>query len=198
MTYVIFTLAVIVVNVLPAFAPPTWTLIVFFLNYYHLNIFLVVILAVFAAASGRYLLYFYVKKFARAIFNEWEQDNLAYLGDRIGKKAWSNFVFVFFYAITPLSTTALFVAAAVANIRKSVLFAGFICGRIVSYSFLAFTSTLVVKELDEIIQGSFTWQAVLTSIAGLGILLFLTFLDWRELLEHKKCRLNFKIWRWYR
>lgn len=196
MTYLIFAAAIVAVNLLPAFAPPTWTLIVFFLNYYHLNIFLVILIAVFSAALGRFFLYTYIQKFSHIVFNDWEKENLEYLGKRLGSNLKTNFVFIFIYSITPLSTTALFVASAMAKINRLILMAGFICGRLISYSFLAFTSQIIVKEVDELTKGIFSWQSIVATLLGLGALLFFSFLDWREVLENKKFKLNFRIWRW--
>jgi membrane protein YqaA with SNARE-associated domain len=197
MIYLFFALAVILVNLIPVFAPPTWTLIVFFLNYYNLNIFAVIIIAVFAATIGRFFLYNYVQKLSNILFNEWEEKNLEYLGEKIGKTPKSNFIFTFLYSITPLSTSALFVAASIARVNRFILILGFFCGRLVSYSFLAFSSKLVVDSLSELSINPFSWQAIVTTIIGLLLLLFFAFIDWRKLLEDKKLSLNFKIWRWY-
>jgi hypothetical protein len=65
-----------------------------------------------------------------------------------------------------------------------------------SYTVLAFSSQLVISSLSEIMKNPFSWQAILSSLLGLAILLLFTFIDWRELLENKKLKLNFRIWTW--
>jgi len=127
MLYIILFIIVIIVNILPAFAPPTWTLIVFFLNYFGLNIYLVIFLAVIAATTGRFFLFSYSGWLARQVFNKWEQENLKLLGKKLGVTPLRNFLVIFIYSITPLSTTAHFVAAGLVKIKKTVILSGFAC-----------------------------------------------------------------------
>jgi membrane protein YqaA with SNARE-associated domain len=196
MIYIILAISVIIVNSLPAFAPPTWTLIVFFLNYFNLNIFAVVIISVIAATMGRLFLYSYIQTFSKFVFNKWEEKNLEYLGKKIGKNKKTNLLFIFLYSITPLSTTALFVASSIARVNIFILGLGFFLGRLVSYSFLAGTSLLIVNSLSEVIKNPLSFESIFLTILGFLILLIITFIDWKELLEKRKFVLNFKIWKW--
>jgi membrane protein YqaA with SNARE-associated domain len=196
MIYIILAISVIIVNSLPAFAPPTWTLIVFFLNYYNLNIFAVVVISVIAATMGRLFLYSYIQTFSKFVFNKWEEKNLEYLGKKIGKNKKTSLLFIFLYSITPLSTTALFVASSIARVNIFILGLGFFLGRLVSYSFLAGTSLLIVNSLSEVIKNPLSFESIFLTILGFLILLIITFIDWKELLEKRKFVLNFKIWKW--
>ena len=54
--YVVVTLVVFFINVLPAFAPPTWIVLVLFKLNWHLHPAALVVLGAVAAASGRYCL----------------------------------------------------------------------------------------------------------------------------------------------
>ncbi len=157
---------------------------------------MVIIIAVIGASIGRYFLYSYVRKFSEIIFNEWEESNLKYLGDRIGSTPKRNFIFTFIYSITPLSTTALFVAASIARVNRKILILGFMFGRLISYTFLAFSSQIVVSGISELKLNPFSWQALISTMIGLGLLLLFAFIDWKELLENKKLKLNFQVWRW--
>jgi membrane protein YqaA with SNARE-associated domain len=198
MLYLIFFLVVIFVNILPAFAPPTWTFIVFFLNYFDLNIYLVIIIAVIAATIGRYILYSYSEWLAGKVFNDWGKENLKFLGESLGKTPKRNFLFVLIYSMTPLSTTALFVAGGLAKVNRVIILTGFALGRMVSYSFLAFTSKVLIDNFGDIFKGSTSIEKIITSALGLIVLLFFIFLDWKELVQNHKIKVNFKVWRWDR
>ena len=198
MVYLIFFLTVIFVNLLPAFAPPTWTMIVFFLNYFHLNIYLVILIAVIAATIGRYILFTYSEWLAGKVFNKWGQDNLKFLGESIGKTPRVNFTFILIYSMTPLSTTALFVAGGLARINKYIILSGFALGRCVSYTVLAVTSQYLIQNFGDIYKGSLSAEKVITTALGFIILLVFIFLDWKELVQNRRIKLNLKVWKWDR
>ena len=44
-------------------------------------------------------------------------------------------------------------------------------------------------------HGHVSWQIGLTATAGLRLISCVLFIDWRQLLGHKKFRLNFRIWK---
>jgi membrane protein YqaA with SNARE-associated domain len=196
MIYLTLLLLVILVNVLPAFAPPTWSLLVFFLVRYNLSITTIVAIGVLGATLGRFLLSCYINWFSQQVFNKKQEANLRYLGKRIGKTPKSNIIFTFIYALTPLSSTALFVAAGIARVRIQYVLLGFFFGRVISYTLLALSTEALVVNVNELFKGVITWQSVLSSLLGLAILLLFIFIDWKELLEKKKIKLNFNIWRW--
>jgi hypothetical protein len=47
----------------------------------------------------------------------------------------------------------------------------------------------------DLIHGHVSWQAALTAAVGLLLISGVLFIDWRQLLGHKKLRLNFQIWK---
>lgn len=53
----------------------------------------------------------------------------------------------------------------------------------------------VVQNSRSIFEGLLTWQSILTILPGLLIIAGPLFIDWRVLLEEKKFRLNFHIWK---
>lgn len=176
--------------------PPTWTVLVFFLTAYDLNIAAIVALGVIGATTGRFILSKYIHWASCKIFNKKQNENLGYLGNRIGKTPLSNFLFTFVYSLTPLSTTALFVAAGIARIRMSVVLAGFFAGRVISYTVLALSTRAIAVNIQDLTHGIFSWKSITSSLLGLIVLMAFIFIDWEELLDKKKLKLNFKIWKW--
>jgi membrane protein DedA with SNARE-associated domain len=187
---------VIFVNCLPAFAPPTWTLLVFFLTAYDLNLAAIVLCGVLGATIGRYILSHYSLWLSDKIFNKRKHENLNYLGNRISGTPIHTFLVVFLYSLTPLSTTALFVAVGVAKVSLKIAIPAFSLGRLISYSVLAVSTKAIAVNIGDLTNGIFTWESVVSSLAGLTVLLLFIFVDWQELFEHKKLKLNFQIWKW--
>jgi membrane protein YqaA with SNARE-associated domain len=194
--YVILFLLIIAVNCMPALVPPTWIVLTSFVAAFHLEVWLVVIIAVTGASIGRFILAHYIEWFSHIIFNKKQHENLHYLGDRIGKTPKSNFWFVFFYSLTPLSTTALFVAVGIAKINLKIVIPAFAIGRTISYTILLLSSTAITKNVSNLFQGVFSIKGLISTLVALITVLILIFIDWHKLLEHKKLRLNFRIWKW--
>lgn len=196
MEYLLLLLTVLVVNVLPAFAPPTWTVLVFFFVKYNMYVPSVVMIGVIAATIGRAILSEYIKWFSVKIFNDKEINNLKFLGEKIGHTPAVNITFSFLYSLTPLSTTALFVAAGVAHVKTSYVLTGFFLGRLVSYTVLVLSTSLIANNIEGLFEGRITWENALSALSGLSVFFFFIFIDWRQLLENKKVRFVFRIWKW--
>ena len=60
---------------------------------------------------------------------------------------------------------------------------------------MVFTGTVTAEKATDLMQGKVSWHTAL--MAGVGLLLIsgVLFIDWRQLLEYKKLRLNFAIWK---
>src|SRR4051794_10213662 len=114
--YVGVFLASLLVDSIPVFAPPAWTLIVLFVVKYELNGWLAVGLGATASTIGRYCLSVFMPKISGGIFDHRENDNIASLGKKLSGRFWPAFAFVFAYSLTPLSTPALFTAAGAARV----------------------------------------------------------------------------------
>lgn len=196
MVYLILFLVVILVNSIPFFAPPTWGVLVLFFVRYKLEITLVVLFGVFAATLGRYILSYYINKFADLIFNKKAEENLGYLGEKLGKTQEQNFIFTFLYSLTPLSTNALFIAVSMAKLKIKPVIAGFFCGRLVSYTVLILTTGVVAKNISDLLSGVLSIKNIIATFVGLIVLLGFIFIDWKTLFIYKHLRLDFKVWRW--
>ena len=192
--YLLVFLAALAVDTIPVFAPPAWILLVVLVVKFHLNPWLAVVIGVIGSTIGRYILTRYIPKISSRLVNRQEDANLRYIGRSIGKAKWSSSVFVFLYTITPLSTTALFTAVAMARIRRPFhILIPFFFGRLVTDGVLVFSGKYASANLSDLLHGEANWKGIVTLIAGLVIISIFLFVDWRRLLEHKKLRFRFKI-----
>lgn len=191
--YVLVFFAALAVDTIPIFAPPAWIVLVVLLVKFKLNPWLTVAIGVTGSTIGRYILTRYIPRISSSLVNRREDANLRYIGSKIGKAKWSSAIFVFLYTLTPLSTTALFTAVAMARIRPWHILLPFFLGRLITDGVLVFSGKYASANLSDLLHGEANWKTVLTLIAGLIVISAFLFVDWRQLLEHKKLRFRFKI-----
>ncbi len=192
--YLLVFFAALAVDTIPIFAPPAWILLIILLVKFKLNPWLTVVIGVTGSTIGRYILTRYIPKISSRLVNRQEDTNLRYIGHRIGKAKWSSSVFVFLYTLTPLSTTALFTAVAMARIKRPFhILVPFFLGRLITDGVLVFSGKYASANLGELIHGQTNWKTLVTLAAGLIVISIFLFIDWRQLLERKQVRFRFKI-----
>jgi membrane protein YqaA with SNARE-associated domain len=192
--YLLVFFAALAVDTIPIFAPPAWILLVALLVKFQLNPWLTVIIGVIGSTIGRYILTRYIPRVSSRLVNRQEDANLRYIGHKIGRAKWSASVFVFLYTLTPLSTTALFTAVAMARTRRPFhILVPFFLGRLITDGALVFGGKYASTNLSGLLHGEANWKTLVTVIAGLSVIAIFLFIDWRQLLDHKKLRFRFKI-----
>jgi hypothetical protein len=191
--YFLVFFAALAVDTIPVFAPPAWILLVVLLVKFKLNPWLTVVIGVTGSTIGRYILTRYIPKLSSSIVNRQEDANLRYIGGKIGKAKWSSAVFVFLYTLTPLSTTALFTAVAMARIKPWHILIPFFLGRLITDGVLVFSGKYASANLSGLLHGQANWKTLITLVVGLLVIAVFLFVDWRQLLEHQKLRFRFKI-----
>lgn len=191
--YLLAFFSALAVDTIPIFAPPAWILLVILLVKFHLNPWATVLIGVTGSTIGRYVLTRYIPKVSSSIVNRREDANLRYIGSKLGRAKWSSALFVFFYTLTPLSTTALFTAVAIARIRPWQILPPFFLGRLINDGLLVFSGKYASTNVSELLHGQASWKTFSTLAAGLLVIGAFVFVDWRSLLEHRKLRFRFKI-----
>jgi len=193
--YLVVFLSALTVDSIPLIAPPAWTVAVFLLVKFHLNPWSVVPLCVSGSTIGRYLTSLYMPRFAGLFIKRHKTDELEFLGKKLSQNLWQSWLFVFIYSVTPLSTTALFTAAGVAKVKPSHTVPPFFCGKFVSDAVMIFTGLYAAANFKDLVHGSYSPKAIVTLVVGGVVIGGFLFLDWRALLQKKKFRFNFRIWK---
>lgn len=191
--YLVVFLAAVAVDAIPVFAPPAWTIFVILVLTFRLNPWVAVIIGVTGSTLGRYILSLYIPKVSSNVINRRENQNLRYIGDKLGQRAWIASVFVLLYTLTPLSTTALFTAAGMAGVNSWYILPPFFCGRLITDGALVYTGKYAARNLSDVIRGEFSWQSIVLLLAGLATIAVVLFIDWRQLLEKHHLKLRFNI-----
>lgn len=183
------------VDLIPIFAPPAWTVMVFLLLKFDLNPWIVLVIGVLGSTLGRYIFSLYIPKVSNKLIKPSKQEDLKFVGDKLEGKLWAAWTFVFLYALTPLSTTALFTAAGIAETSPARTLPPFFFGKLVSNGIMIATGSYLASSAGSLKESLLSPKSIIMLVLGVVVLGGLLFLDWRELLEHKKLKFKFKIWK---
>lgn len=184
--YLILFAIVLGVNLLPAFGPPTWSIIVLFGFNSDLPVPAIVLTGAVAAALGRFGL-----AHGTRLFRSWLSDktrrNLAAAKEALEQNRRRGVLALGLFALSPVPSAQLFEAAGLAGVRLLPFTLAFFAGRLVSYSIYAGSA----KAVENLTLGD-TFREALTSPLGIGLqvvmlagLVALARIDWAALLAKK-------------
>ncbi len=186
--YVLVAVAALLVNSIPVFAPPTWTVLVGLLLAYELNPWMVALLGVVGATTGRLILGMYLPWVADRVLDPQSNENMSYLGSKLSGRPRSTMLFIFVYSLTPLSTSSLFTATAVARTKQAVVLPPFFAGKLISYLVLVWTAEYLSGGAGDLLAATFSWRGLIGAGLGAALLIAALAVDWRALLERGEFR----------
>jgi len=155
--YLLAAIVILVVNTLPAFAPPTWAILVYFSLRYELNPVALVLIGVTFAVSGRAILAYTFRGIRRWLPKKYvaNMENIGVYIDGHSRRAMGLLALFF---LSPVSSAQLFEAAGIIkNIALKPLLAAFAGGRLISYSvYVSGAAALSETSLGEILKRELT------------------------------------------
>jgi membrane protein DedA with SNARE-associated domain len=193
--YPVVFLAALGVDLIPVFAPPAWTVMMFLLVKFDLNPWAVLFAGVTGSALGRYIFSLYIPKVSGKLIKRRKDQELEFVGKKLAQSRWKTWTFVFLYTMTPLSTTALFTAAGMAKIHPMQTVPPFFVGKLLSDGLLILMGKHLSSNAGDFWKSLLSPKGIVTMVLGLVVLGGLLFIDWRTLLLKKKLKFNFKIWK---
>lgn len=174
------------INLLPAFAPPTWVVLVFYKLNTNMNTVAIIAVGILASASGRYLLALGTRALRGKLRPKYIQ-NLEHLQRRLGKGRKGYIVYFLFFVIAPIPSAQLFEAAALMETPLLPVTGAFMVGRTISYSlYVVGASTLKTHAMSRVLLDSIKspW-GITIQIVGLIVLYLLVKIDWSKHLPLK-------------
>ena len=180
-SYVLVALVVFGVNLMPAFGPPTWAVLVLFRLGSDLAPVPLVVVGAAAAASGRYVLALGTRHAARWLPQTYVANTRA-AGALLASNRTGSVVALGLFALSPVPSAQLFEAAGLMSVRLLPFTAAFFLGRLVSYSlYVAGASAIRGTSLGQLITNSLTspWAIALQVLLLVGLVL-LGRVDWRK------------------
>jgi hypothetical protein len=112
-SYLLAGLVIVLANLIPAFAPPTWAILVYFSFGYHLHSIPLILIGVLSATMGRAVLALLFRALAPYLPRGYVT-NLENLGSRITTDSRSAMGLFFLFFLSPISSAQLFEAAGTA------------------------------------------------------------------------------------
>ncbi len=194
--YAAIFVAVFALNLLPAFAPPTWMALTVIGFTTHLPVFWLALTAAASATCGRFVLAKMSRGLVRGrLLTEATRDNIDEIRSGLEQhKAMTAGLFLF-YAFSPLPSNYLFIAYGLTSLGMGLVCAPFFLGRLASYSFWVGTANAASAHFD---PGAIDWtsSSALYFLATQALLLptlwLFTKLDWGALFKLHKLRLRTK------
>jgi uncharacterized membrane protein YdjX (TVP38/TMEM64 family) len=184
--YVVVAAAVFGLNLLPAFGPPTWAVLVLFSLHHDFWTPALVVVGALSAAAGRLLL----AQATRALGDrlpERPRANLRAAGELIATRGRRSIALLVLFLLSPLPSAQLFEAAGLMTVRLLPLAAAFVAGRLVSYAtYVGGAGALSSTDTGKVLLSSLTspWGVVLQVLMLLGLVL-LARVDWSRLRRHE-------------
>jgi hypothetical protein len=182
---------IFLLNLIPAFAPPTW-MAVSYLGMKHpsMNALQLAVLGATAATLGRLALAKMARLLIRdKLLSEATRQNVDSLRGAIEGRRKFTFSLFLFYAFSPLPSNNLFLAYGLTTLGLPLIAIPFFLGRVVSYAAWFKTATVAAHRFK--LTGLPGWMVVYFFVTQ-SLLLFLVYLftrvDWRFLIEQKKFR----------
>ena len=193
--YVMVFLGAMLVDIVPLPLPPAFTVMILFQILYDLNIWAVIIIGVAGSIVGRFILSLYISSISNRIFNASKNEDVQFLGKKIKEKGWKGQALILLYSLMPLPTTPLFIAGGMAKLKPLYIILPFIVGKFISDTVAVLLGDYAARNANEIFEGVISWKSVTALIAGLVLIFFLVFVNWRILLQQKKFTLKFNVWK---
>ena len=177
---VLFFFTVLGINILPAFAPPTWSMIVLFKFNNNLNTVALVLFGALASTLGRIILAMGTRKLSRFIPID-TRENLTMGGAYLESKMHLKWLWFLIFAISPLPSAQLFEAAGLLGLNLKRLALAFFSGRLITYSIYGFGAAALKKSSwGDVVSSTIKspWGIALQIGLLVGVYL-LTRIDWK-------------------
>ena len=195
LTYVLAVLFIVVfaLNVLPAFAPPTWATMSFIgLAIPNIDVLLLALVAATAATCGRVLLARLSRALVRQrLLTEQARRNVDAIKIGIESRRAMTIGTFLGYALSPLPSNYLFIAYGLTSLPIALLALPFFIGRLVSYAFWTRTASTVGDWLDwDWFESApyFVAYFLLSQVLLIPVIYGFTRLDWQALFAERRLR----------
>lgn len=174
---------VFLVNLVPAFMPPTWSVLAFFLIQFDLPLVPLALGGAVAATAGRVVLALGTRLLGPRVLPAGVLQNLGDLGTYLRTHSRWIGPAVLVYSFGPIPSNQLFMAAGLAHLDLRVVAGAFFAGRVVSYTLFAHAADRAVTTVTDLFAEAVTKPELLAlELASLGILVLIARIPWGRLL----------------
>jgi len=192
--FLLVFVAVYLLNLIPAFAPPTW-MVFSLIGFHNLtpHVTWLALVGALAATCGRVTL----AKLARVVIRQRfmsqpSRDNIDSIRQGLDGREKLTFGFFLLYAFSPFPSNFLFIAYGLTSLRLSLAAIPFFLGRSASYAIWGVTSSAVGRAISDEYEGSLPYFGVyfvVTQLLFVALIYLFAKIDWRVLIAERRFRL---------
>lgn len=178
-------------NLIPAFAPPTWMALAFVgFQFHDTNAAVLAATGAVAATLGRLVLARLAHRLMRRkLLSDAHRANIDVIKNRLETRKTLTVGLFLFYAFSPLPSNFLFIAYGLTGLPLARVVLPFFVGRLASYSFFIAGGAAAGRhfEIDSTMSGVYAAAWFIgTQLLILGALYCFTRLDWKALFDDGK------------
>ena len=182
--YVLLASLVLGLNIIPAFMPPTWIVLAFFVIKYQSAVLPVVLIGAMFATLGRVILAKLSRKYFRRFLPNDSKDNYESMGKYLDSHGQITVPLVLLYSFSPISSNYIFIAAGLAKMRLELLAGSFFVGRLISYTFWVYTTHKLSDNFVDLFGLRFAKAgSIIVEILGLIVIYLLGKIAWKKILK---------------
>ncbi len=173
---------VLLLNVLPAFAPPTWVLLSLFgIGFPDASAWQAAIVAAVAATCGRLVLAHFAQRLVSAPWMpEAVRHNLDGVAQVVKSRRSASAAAFLAFAFSPFPSNALFIGYGLTRAPLWLIAVPFFVGRSISYALAFAGGAFVARRIDWEWSGAASWvYFIATQLAALGLVVVFARIDWR-------------------
>jgi membrane protein YqaA with SNARE-associated domain len=180
---------VFAINLLPAFGPPTWAVLVFVhFQWEDIPTAALIACGALAATAGRLVLAVTTRRLSGHLSAE-RRANLEALGRTLAKSKTGVVASLAVFVFSPLPSAQMFMAAGLADVPLLPLAGAFLIGRSVSYTLYLTAATAAQETIDRLLhQGLTSPSAIAIQVAALGALVLMIKTDWIKVIDTIRAR----------
>lgn len=189
MIWAVVACAAFLLNVVPAFMPPTWALLAWSHLQFGLPLVPLALVGALASTAGRVVLALGSRAFGeRFVPRKWEE-NLAALERELEGHPGFGLPFLVLFLLGPAPSNHVFIAAGMSGAPLAPLAALFVVSRFVSYLLWIEATAVVTDSLASILSpAAGGWAAVIVQIGGIAVLIAVMQVDWSRLFRRLERR----------
>lgn len=182
--YLFLASTILGMNTIPAFMPPTWVVLAFFVAKYDLPIVPVVLIGATAATLGRIILAGISERFFSHFFSQSSRENYLSIGKYLNSHEKITIPLMVTYAFLPVPSNHVFIAAGLAKVRIKLLATSFFAGRLISYTFWISVTQRLSDNLEDIFSSHYSKAgSIVLEIVGLIVLYLIGKIAWKKILK---------------
>jgi hypothetical protein len=181
---------VFAINLMPAFGPPTWAVLVF-MRFQWPDVPAVALIAAgaLAATAGRLVLAVGTRRLGGRLPPE-RRVNLEALGQTLANSKTGVVASFAVFVFSPLPSAQLFMAAGLADLPLLPLAGAFLLGRTISYTGYVTAATAAQETVERLLSQGLTSPSVIAiQLAGLAALVLMIKIDWIKVIDRTRARI---------